>query len=90
MMGSDPVTDEEDLRNTVDVKIGFTHSPRELVINSTDNQDDVAGQVKQAINSEEGVLELVDSKGARFIVNTSEISHVEIGTSTARTVGFAG
>lgn len=74
----------------MDIKIGFTQSPRELVINSQETQDAVAAKVKEAVSSDAGVLELEDAKGSKYIVNSAQIAHVEIGTSTPRTVGFAG
>ncbi|MGD7002963.1 DUF3107 domain-containing protein [Corynebacterium halotolerans] len=73
----------------MDIKIGFSHSPRELVINSDETQEAVVAKVREAVASEK-VLELQDAKGAKFFINPAEIAHLEIGTSTARTVGFAG
>lgn len=74
----------------MDIKISFTQSPRELVISTEETQDAVTSKVREAMASESGILELEDAKGSRFVINVAQIAHVEVGTTTPRTVGFAG
>lgn len=74
----------------MDIKIGFADSPRELVITTDTNQDEVAGQVTEALNNEAATLQLTNDKGVRYIVRARQIAYVELGTTTQRSVGFAG
>ena len=72
----------------VEVKIGVSDSPRELVFNSSDSPEHVEHQIKQSLGDGSGVLSLTDDKGRRFLVHTSKISYVEIGAADVRRVGF--
>lgn len=72
----------------VEVKIGVSDSPRELVFNSSDSPELVESQIKQSLGDSSGVLSLTDDKGRRFLVQTSKISYVEIGAADTRRVGF--
>ncbi|QDZ42145.1 DUF3107 domain-containing protein [Corynebacterium sp. sy039] len=78
----------------MDIKIGLTQSPRELVISSTNTQEELAAQVSAAFTAENaqgsGVLDLVDERGNRYLVRTAQIAYVELGSNQTRTVGFAG
>lgn len=74
----------------MDVKIGFSESPRELVISAGEEPDQVADRVANALKSGDGILELTDAKGHRYLVRTEQISYVEIGAGTPRSVGFVG
>ena len=72
----------------VEVKIGVSESPRELVFNSSDSPELVEHQIKQALGDTSGVLSLTDDKGRRFLVQTAKITYVEIGAADVRRVGF--
>ena len=72
----------------VEVKIGVSESPRELVFNSSDSPELVEHQIKQALGDASGVLSLTDDKGRRFLVQTAKITYVEIGAADVRRVGF--
>ena len=74
----------------MDIKIGFADSPRELVITTEDNQDEVTSRVTEALDNDNATLQLTDAKGVRYIVRARQIAYVELGTSTQRFVGFAG
>lgn len=74
----------------MDIKIGFADTPRELVIPTEETQDQVVDQVARALKAEDGLLRLTDEKGRIFLVNAGRIAYVEVGTTTQRTVGFAG
>ncbi|MGF7123957.1 DUF3107 domain-containing protein [Rhodococcus sp. TAF43] len=74
----------------MEVKIGVTDSPRELVVNSAQSPDEVEALVKDAVAGKaDGVLALVDDKGRKFLVQAGRITYVEIGPSDSRKVGFA-
>jgi Protein of unknown function (DUF3107) len=72
----------------VEVKIGITDSPRELVFNSTQSPSEVEDLITGALNKDPGVLALTDDKGRRFLVHTTRIAYVEIGAADGRRVGF--
>lgn len=74
----------------MDIKIGFADSPRELVITTEDNQDEVTSRVTEALDNDNATLQLTDAKGVRYIVRARQIAYVELGTTTQRFVGFAG
>ncbi|WP_291314624.1 DUF3107 domain-containing protein [Corynebacterium sp. UBA2622] len=72
----------------MDIKIGLADSPRELVIASDGNQDDIISQVTRAIEGGEPTVAMSDDRGRKYVVRTEKISYVEVGNTTARTVGF--
>jgi hypothetical protein len=72
----------------VEVKIGVQHTPRELIVESAQSQDEVQAIVTEALSDDDGVLTLVDEKGRRVIVPSGRVAYVEIAESEARRVGF--
>jgi hypothetical protein len=74
----------------VEVKIGVTDSPRELVFRSAQTQAEVEKLVSGALEKGTEVLILADDKGRKFLVPTAKIAYVEIGAADVRRVGFAG
>ncbi|MHA2788287.1 DUF3107 domain-containing protein [Corynebacterium sp. S7] len=74
----------------MDIKIGLLQSPRELVISSSDAQEDVVEKITQAIESNQATVTLQDAKERKFVLRTDRISYVEVGQSAPHAVGFAG
>ena len=72
----------------VEVKIGITDSPRELVFTSPQTPSEVEALVSAALGKDSDVLGLTDDKGRRFLVNSDKIAYVEIGAADSRRVGF--
>ncbi|MBX7450541.1 DUF3107 domain-containing protein [Mycobacterium sp. C3-094] len=72
----------------MEVKIGVTDSPRELIVNSAQTPAEVEKLVTDALESGSGVLALTDEKGRRYLVQAARIAYVEIGAADARRVGF--
>lgn len=72
----------------MDIKIGLSDTPRELTVSSNESQDDVLDQVDRAIAQGEPTVTLADDKGRKFLVRTDRIAYVEVGSATARSVGF--
>jgi hypothetical protein len=72
----------------VEVKIGVTDSPRELIFNSAQTPGEVEKLVTAGLSKESDVLSLTDDKGRRFLVQTARIAYVEIGAADGRRVGF--
>nr|MCH9708172.1 DUF3107 domain-containing protein [Actinomycetes bacterium] len=55
----------------MEVKIGVTDSPRELILNSAQTPAEVEKSVADALGAEgAGVLSLTDDKGRRFLVQS--------------------
>ncbi|MFQ6391844.1 DUF3107 domain-containing protein [Nocardia sp. KC 131] len=74
----------------MEVKIGISDSPREIVIISSQTPDEVEALVAGALGGETGVVSLTDEKGRKFLIQAVKVAYVEIGTSTGGRVGFAG
>ena len=72
----------------MEVKIGITDSPRELVISSTQTPGEVEELVAAALREGSGLLSLTDDRGRRFLIQGTKIASVEIGVADARRVGF--
>ncbi len=72
----------------MEVKIGITDSPRELVLASPQTPAEVEELVSDALGEGPGLLRLNDERGRRFLIHTSKIAYVEIGPADARRVGF--
>lgn len=74
----------------MDIKIGFTDTPRELVISSAGEQEQLLATLRQALESNQPVVELADEQDRRYLVRSERVAYVEVGTSAPRHVGFAG
>lgn len=72
----------------MEVKIGVQHSPRELVLESGQTQDEVEAAVTKAMTGG-GVLQLLDEKGRRVIVPAEKLAYVDIGEQSHRPLGFS-
>jgi len=73
----------------VEVKIGISDSPRELVINSAQTAAEVEQLVSDALSGAAGVVSLTDEKGRKFLIQAAKLAYVEIGSTAAGRVGFA-
>jgi Protein of unknown function (DUF3107) len=74
----------------VEVKIGVLHTPREIVVESTQSPDEVEHIVSAALKSVDGQLALTDERGRRVIVPANLVAYVEIAHADQRRVGFVG
>lgn len=72
----------------MEVKIGVLHAPRELLVESPDDQETVEKLVNEALATEGQVLALTDNKGRRIVVPGGRIAYVEIGGGVSGNVGF--
>lgn len=72
----------------MEVKIGITDSPRELVFSSAQTPGEVEELVTAALREGSGLLSLTDERGRSFLINAAKIAYVEIGAADARRVGF--
>jgi hypothetical protein len=73
----------------VEVKIGVQNAVREIVLESGQSADEVAGLVADAVSGQDGaMLSLTDEKGRRVLVPADKLAYVEIGEPQERRVGF--
>jgi hypothetical protein len=76
----------------VELRIGVTHSPKELVLDlgETGESGGVKSQIEGSLASG-GVLWIKDHKGREVGVPVDKIAYVDIGSPDAeRRIGFAG
>lgn len=75
--------------HVMEIRIGIQHAPREIVLKSAADKDEVLGTLRTAI--EQGtVAELEDTKGNSVLVQGSTIAYVQLDTEDAPRVGFFG
>ncbi len=75
----------------MDVRIGLVYTARELEVELPDDTDAEAlrTQVDEALKGDDGVLWLVDRRGARYGLAAGKITFVQIGTGTDKgRIGF--
>ncbi|WP_087116037.1 DUF3107 domain-containing protein [Corynebacterium urinipleomorphum] len=73
----------------MEIKIGLADSHRELSITSSKGQDELLGEITQAIESGASTVTLDDERGMKYVVRAERILYVELGNSAPRAVGFA-
>jgi Protein of unknown function (DUF3107) len=75
----------------VDVRIGITHTPKELEVEMPDDVDldKVLADIEKLLKTGDGVLWLTDRKGRRVGIPVVKVAYVEVGApSSERRVGF--
>jgi hypothetical protein len=74
----------------MEVKLGVTYSPKELVVEVEQSADEVAALVETAMSGKGKVLWLTDAKGRRIGVPTDKLAYVEVGEEHPdKRVGFS-
>jgi Protein of unknown function (DUF3107) len=74
----------------MEVKLGVTYSPKELVVEVEQSADEVAGLVEAAMTGKAKVLWLTDAKGRRVGVPTERLAYVEVAEEHPdKRVGFS-
>lgn len=72
----------------MEVKIGIQSAPRELVLETNEERDQVEQALKAAVE-QGGLFALTDDKGAKILVAADKIAYVEFGGNEPRRVGFS-
>lgn len=72
----------------MDIRIGIINTPREITLESSQTAPAVEQIVTAAIEGGTPFIKLSDSKGKLFLVPTASVAYIEIGTESARRVGF--
>ncbi|MFB2581650.1 DUF3107 domain-containing protein [Herbiconiux sp. P15] len=74
----------------MDIRIGIANSPRELNFESSQSPAEIEKIVADALGSAGTHVTLTDSKGKVYVVPTTALTYVEIGSEESRRVGFVG
>jgi hypothetical protein len=72
----------------VEVKIGIQSAPRELVLETNNQADEIEAALRDAVEGG-GIFALNDDKGGRTLVPADKIAYVEFGGTEPRRVGFS-
>lgn len=72
----------------MEVRIGVTHTSREISMETGGTSEDIQRAISDAINGDERLLVLSDQKGRTLVVPTDKLAYVEIVGETGRRVGF--
>jgi hypothetical protein len=73
----------------MEVKLGVTYSPKELVVETDKSPDDIAKLVDKALADSNGVLWLSDTKGRRVGIPVTKLAYIELGEDIGnKRVGF--
>lgn len=77
----------------MDVRIGVTHSPRDISLELPDDLDRAALKIQldAALTGAVDVLWLTDKRGRDVAVSAAKIAFIELGTADGeRRIGFGG
>jgi hypothetical protein len=77
----------------VDVRIGVTHSPREIGVELADDTDREALKktIDAALSGASDILWLTDRKGRDVAVPSAKVAYVEISSDgSGKPIGFGG
>lgn len=72
----------------MDIRIGIANSPREISFETSQSAADVEKVVAEALDSDAKFIKLSDDKGKVYIVPVASFSYIEVGSESARRVGF--
>lgn len=72
----------------MEIKIGIRETGREIVLESSQQVDEVTKTVRTALADETPVLELTDEKGRLYLVPSKALAYIEIGAQETRKIGF--
>jgi DNA-binding MurR/RpiR family transcriptional regulator len=73
----------------MDLRIGVTHTPKELELELTGTADEVVATIDAALKDGAPMVWLTDVKGRRVGVNSDKIAYVEVTEDgTSKRVGF--
>ena len=75
----------------MEIKIGIRDTSRELVFESGSSPDEVQKKIAKALTAAQagdGLLDLSDEKGRRYLVPAANLAYVEIGQPAAHRIGF--
>jgi Protein of unknown function (DUF3107) len=71
----------------VEVKIGIQSTPRELVVETETEADEVERNLGAAL-ADGGIFTLRVEKNGKILIPADKIAYVELGSSEQRRIGF--
>jgi hypothetical protein len=79
-------TQEEGIH--VEIRIGIANTGRELSFETNEAAAAVKKSISTALDSGATHLSLTDNKGNSYIIPTTGLAYIELGTEESRRVGF--
>lgn len=74
----------------MDLRIGVTYSPKELVLEMEGTAEEVAAQLRDALERDDAYLWITDRRGNRACVPREKLAYVEIeGDEGPKVAGFS-
>lgn len=74
----------------MDIRIGIANTAREINFETSQTAGEIQQAVAAALDAGSTYFTLKDDKGKLYIVPTANLAYVEVGSDTARRVGFVG
>jgi hypothetical protein len=74
-------------RKAVEVKIGIQSTPRELVVETETEAEEVERSLGAAL-ADGGIFTLRVEKNGKILIPADKIAYVELGSSEPRRIGF--
>ena len=75
----------------MDVRIGVTYSPKEILVELADevDRDELKAQIDKALGDDDNVLWLADRKGREVAIPSAKVAYVELGAAGGpKHIGF--
>lgn len=72
----------------MEIRIGIINTGRELSFDTAESADEIRGRVAAALEQSASHLNFSDAKGSSYIVPTTNLAYIELGTEESRRVGF--
>lgn len=72
----------------MEIKIGITDIPREVVIDTETPAEQLEQELRIALADANGLFTVTDAKGRKVLVPSRGIAYVDLGQQNARQVGF--
>lgn len=72
----------------MDIRIGIANTAREISFETAESAEDIEKTIASALDAGSTYFSLRDDKGRLYLVPTVNLAYVEIGSDTARRVGF--
>ena len=72
----------------MEIRIGIANTGRELTFETNEAAADVKKAIAAALDAAATHVTFTDAKGNSYIVPTSGLAYVEVGTEESRRVGF--
>ncbi|NLE96721.1 MAG: DUF3107 domain-containing protein [Propionibacterium sp.] len=71
----------------MEIKLGIADVAREVTVETNATAAEVTAALRSALESD-GIFEIADSKGGKVLIPARQVGFVELGSASARPVGF--